>query len=193
MHNQLLNSLRQAVERYNTFSDQFRLVTEQADELRRLSKRVTFHVSQQDEKSATSLLKQATKLLDKTAKGVSDVQVLYDNEAYKAASEEFMEACLTYMLLTGKNFQLGKITTTSTRQLGAFSDLCGELARHSVLLATKGEEKAIQRIHQFIQEVLLELTKAKVVENAYLRTKYDQAERALRKVEDILYQMKLRG
>jgi predicted translin family RNA/ssDNA-binding protein len=189
MQKNILKSLREAVAVYNDFQTQFRQVSEMSDELRRISKRVIFHVSKQDAAAAEQLLKEASKLLDDILGAVADEQILLDNEGYKAASEEFMEACLTYMILTGENFDLGRIRTTSTRRLGAFSDLCGELARLCVLLATDGKEKQIKDIRDFIQELLLELSKTKIVENSYLRSKYDQAEKALRKVEDILYQL----
>ncbi|HNT30177.1 MAG TPA: hypothetical protein PKL83_04470 [bacterium] len=189
MQKVILKSLKDAIKTYNTFQAQFREVSVQADELRRMSKRVIFYVSKGEETKATDVLQEATKLLDAIVKSVSDIQILYDNEGYKVASEEFLEACLTYMMLTGKEFDLSRITTTSTRRVGAFSDLCGELARASVLLATSGDVKRIAKIRDFIQELMLELSKTKIVENSYLRTKYDQAEKALRKVEDILYQL----
>ena len=192
MQKVVMKALRDAIATYNTFEKQFREVTVQSDELRRMSKRVIFHVAKGDETQATKMLEEAAKLLDSIVHSVDDSQILYDNEGYKAASEEFLEACLTYMILTGKKFDLAAITTTATRRVGAFSDLCGELARASILLATEGDEKRILKIRDFIQELLLELNKTRVVENSYLRTKYDQAEKALRKVEDILYDLKMR-
>ncbi len=193
MQANVIQSLKSAIEVYNTFEAQFREVSIMSDELRRMSKRVTFYAIGKDEAKATDLLEQATKMLDQIVAKVDDPQILFDNEIYKSASEEFMEACLVYMILTGKSFDLTRITTTSTRRLGAFSDLTGELARVCIVLATDGEVKQVRKIRDFIQELLLELSKTKIVENSYLRTKYDQAERALRKVEDILYNLSLRG
>ncbi|HDS11271.1 MAG TPA: hypothetical protein ENN77_00015 [Candidatus Wirthbacteria bacterium] len=191
MKKMVLASLQDAIKIYNQYQAQFRQVAVEADELRRMSKRVIFYVGKGQEDEAAELLQEATKLLDKIVSQVDDKQILYDNEGYKAASEEFMEACLTYMILTGQELDLSLVTTTSTRRLGSFSDLCGELARVAILLATDGKTKKVVEIRDFIQELILELSKTKIVENSYLRGKYDQAERALRKVEDILYNLQL--
>jgi predicted translin family RNA/ssDNA-binding protein len=75
--------------------------------------------------------------------------------------------------------------------LGGICDTTGELVRRAVNEAARGNLDEVEKIHGIIDQILGELVEFDMT--GYLRTKYDQARGNLRKIEQINYEVKLRG
>ena len=70
-------------------------------------------------------------------------------------------------------------------------DLTGELVRRAVNQVVQGNTGEAEKIKQAINEIMAELVEFDMT--GYLRTKYDQAKRNLKKIEHIIYELKIRG
>ena len=74
--------------------------------------------------------------------------------------------------------------------LGGLTDCVGEMARKAVQWATKGEYKKIDQALDAGREIVSALMGLNLT--GYLRTKLDQAKGALRRIEDVAYDVAMR-
>ena len=89
---------------------------------------------------------------------------------------------------------LGKVTAIADDPeiyLGGLSDITGELVRRSVLHATDGDHETVERIFEDVRRVVELLMDMDLTGG--LRSKLDQAKQNLRKLEEIRYDLSLRG
>ncbi|PIZ81694.1 MAG: hypothetical protein COY02_01070, partial [Parcubacteria group bacterium CG_4_10_14_0_2_um_filter_41_6] len=75
-------------------------------------------------------------------------------------------------------------------QLGALSDLTGELVRAATLEATKGNFSSIKKYRNATEELFGVLLQMDL--RGILRQKRDDARRNLKRLEDILYDVSLK-
>jgi predicted translin family RNA/ssDNA-binding protein len=116
---------------------------------------------------------------------------LHEEGAYKAAVEEYAEAKMFFLVMTGgKVDKIKEVNLDYESYLGGLSDLIGELVRLAVKMATLGKAQEVKKIHKVADAVMAELVEFDM--RNYLRTKYDQAKGHLRKIEQINYEMTLR-
>ena len=120
--------------------------------------------------------------------------------AYRAAVEEYVEAKLFYEFLHGdgraprtvlydfKGQSLVQIDADT--YLAGLSDFTGELTRKAVQRATQGRMQEVEKLADTVRDVVEQLIKFDLT--GYLRTKYDQAKQNLRRVEEVLYDIKMR-
>ncbi len=156
------------------------------------SKRAIFAYHRDDEAAAHEQLRVAQERLRTGAGIVKKVTKLAQEGSFRAAQEEYAEADLLRQYL--ERGQLGKVDGISDDAeiyLGGLSDMTGELVRRSVLHATEGDHETVERIFEDVRRVVellmeMDLTGA-------LRTKLDQAKQNLRKLEEIRYDLSLRG
>jgi predicted translin family RNA/ssDNA-binding protein len=155
------------------------------------SKRSIFALHRGDFKAAKDLLKKADqvfKVCENKFKKFPDLQ--YEG-AYNAALEEYAEALLFEQYLEGK--KLGKIDARAMRPqayLAGLSDTTGEIVRYAMAQVTKGNVKEAARAYETTEMVIeffvdMDLT-------GYLRTKFDQGKRNLRRLEEMMYELSLR-
>jgi predicted translin family RNA/ssDNA-binding protein len=112
--------------------------------------------------------------------------------SHLAALEEFGEAWLTFAF--SKNEKLSfpkKPVLPADQQIGALADFTGELVRRSVLAVTDGDRKTVDHAYKTVREVVNQLAKADLTGN--LRQKFDDAKRNLKRLEEIRYDLKVRG
>jgi len=193
MSTNIFSSLDLAIDEYNSYQTTWRQVNVDSDDLRRLSKRAIFHINREEIEKAEALIQEAEELLNTIMKNANSDELLLSSEGYKVGVEEFLEAYLLFSICSDKGIKIDNFVISPTRKLGAFSDICGELARQSVMLGAKRKTGAVKKNRDRIEQILLKMSEAKIVENSYLRNKYDQADRALRKVEGILYDLEIRS
>ncbi|MDD4271488.1 MAG: hypothetical protein PHF50_01645 [Patescibacteria group bacterium] len=116
---------------------------------------------------------------------------LGEEGAYRAAAEEYVEAKMFFLVMTGKTVDKIKgLEVDYESYLGGISDLLGELVRWAVKMATLGKYEEVKKIHKIADDVMAELVEFDM--RSYLRTKYDQAKGHLRKIEQINYEINLR-
>jgi len=155
------------------------------------AKQTIFALHRDEFSQAQKLLLQIEKTLVNLQPNLKKVPDFKYTGAYKAALEEYLEAKLFYQVLKfGKISLVNKVKINFTDYLAASCDLTGELVRKIILLATKGDIKRAKTLKELIAEIVSELTKIDLT--GYLRHKYDDSKRNLKKAEEILYDIKIR-
>lgn len=155
------------------------------------SKRVIFSLHREDVKRAEEMLKEIEKTLMSIEKKFGFSRAVLEG-AYKAAVEEFVEAKMFFKVLKGEKVdEIDKIKLDLEGLLGGICDLTGELVRRAVNQAAQGNFKEVKKIENAVNEIMAELVEFDMT--GYLRTKYDQAKGNLRKIEQVSYEVKLRG
>jgi len=155
------------------------------------AKKTIFALQRQDVKTAASKLAENEKNLKNLA-GRFGQDRLNKEGAYKAAAEEYLEGKTFYTVIKNK-----KIEATPALQLdyegylGGICDLIGELVRYATNRAAAGKFTEIAKIKKSAEDIMAQLIDFDMT--GYLRTKYDQARGHLRKLEQMAYEIKLRG
>jgi predicted translin family RNA/ssDNA-binding protein len=156
------------------------------------SKRAIFAYHREDESAAHEQLALAKERLRAGAALVKKVNKLAHEGSFRAAQEEYAEADLLRQYL--EKGSLGKvegIADDAEIYLGGLSDMTGELVRRSVLHATEGDHDTVEHIFTDVRSVVELLMQMDLTGS--LRTKLDQAKQNLRKLEEIRYDVSLRG
>jgi predicted translin family RNA/ssDNA-binding protein len=171
-----------------------RLIISQSNEILHQSKQVIFllhRYSKNKNQEADKLLKEIEEKIKKINLTLKQFPELKYNGAYQAAREEYLEAKLFWQVLTVKKIKpLKNLELEAADYLAASCDLTGELVRKMILLATENKFEQGKEIKEIITEIVQELTQFDLT--GYLRHKYDEAKRNLKKAEEILYELKLR-
>lgn len=156
------------------------------------SKRAIFAFHREDREGGRGQLEEARRGLERGWKIVKKQPRIIHEGSWRAAQEEFVEADLFAQYLeSGKIGQVHGVSEDPDIFLGGLSDLTGELVRRAVSLATRRETKTIERIFEDVSVVIELLLKMDLTGS--LRTKVDQAKQNLRKLEEIRYDLTLRG
>lgn len=112
--------------------------------------------------------------------------------AYKAAVEEYLEAKTFYAAIKNKEIEsVADLTLDYEGYLGGICDLIGELVRYATNRAAAGKFGDVAKIKKVAGDIMAQLVDFDLT--GYLRTKYDQARGHLRKLEQMAYEIKLRG
>ncbi|MCU0679376.1 MAG: hypothetical protein MUC28_02945 [Planctomycetes bacterium] len=154
------------------------------------SKRVIFSLHRGDDKKAAASLIEIEAILHKLEAKFGAVRLQAEG-AYKAAVEEYAEAKLLYLVLdSGKIDSFAGLKLSYESYLGGLCDLTGELVRRAVNQAAAGRTEEAERMKTIVNDIMAELVEFDMT--GYLRTKYDQAKGNLRKIEQIIYEIKIR-
>jgi predicted translin family RNA/ssDNA-binding protein len=154
------------------------------------SKRVIFSLHRDDVEKAEISLNEIEKLLKNLHKKFGFARVSEEG-AYRAATEEYVEAKTFYLYKTGKKLdKIKEIQLSTESYLGGLSDLAGELVRLAVNQAAAGNFGEVKKAKQAIDEIMAELVEFDMT--GYMRTKYDQAKGHMRKMEQINYETEIR-
>jgi predicted translin family RNA/ssDNA-binding protein len=188
---ELFNQLKKD---YQSHTQMRRLVISQSNEILHQSKQVIFLLhrhSKDKNEQADKFLKEIEKKIKKINLNLKEFPELKYSGVYQAAREEYLEAKLFWQVLKYKKIKPVKgMGLNFSDYLAASCDLTGELVRKMILLATENKFDQTKEIKEIITEVVQELTQFDLT--GYLRHKYDEAKRNLKKAEEILYELKLR-
>ncbi|MBU1036514.1 hypothetical protein KKF32_00580 [Patescibacteria group bacterium] len=156
------------------------------------SKTAIFALHRQDIKQATNNLKQAEKLLKELNKTYNKGNRLRFEGSYKAAVEEYVEAKTFNQVLLGKDLNQLNIESIGPEEyISGLADLTGELVRQAVLQATAGNYKVLGKYKLICEEITAFLLTLYL--SGPCRQKFDEAKRNLKRLEQIIYEVKLRG
>ena len=164
------------------------------------AKQAIFALHRDDLSGSEALLKEVESTFQNLEKQFKVLPELRYEGAYRAAVEEYVEAKLFYEFLHGdgraprtvlydfKGQSLVQIDADT--YLAGLSDFTGELTRKAVQRATQGRMQEVEKLADTVRDVVEQLIKFDLT--GYLRTKYDQAKQNLRRVEEVLYDIKMR-
>lgn len=154
------------------------------------SKKAIFSLHRDDMAGADKTLKELEEILKNLEKKFNYSRLMQEG-SYKAALEEYVEAKMLFLVMSGKKVdKIPGIKVDYESYLGGISDLIGELVRRAIKMATLGKFDEVKKIHQIADDIMAELVEFDM--RSYLRTKYDQAKGHLRKIEQINYEINLR-
>ena len=116
---------------------------------------------------------------------------MIDQSFYKEAVEEYIEAITFYNFLTKPNKGVPKFVEVKPEEIIAgICDFTGELLRRAITIASVENFKQIGEYKKIIENIAEQLTK--IGFKGKLRQKYDEVERNLSRIEDIIYDIKLK-
>lgn len=154
------------------------------------SKRIIFALHRGELKPAEEKFKEVEGILAKLENNFGSVRI-YQEGSYKAAVEEYAEAKMLYLVLSGQKLDAIKgLKLNYETYLGGICDLIGELVRVATNQAAAGKFERVKEIKETVNEIMAQLVDFDLT--GYLRTKYDQARGHLRKIEQMDYEIRLR-
>jgi predicted translin family RNA/ssDNA-binding protein len=110
--------------------------------------------------------------------------------SYKVAIQEYVEALLYYNFI--KDGKLVELNVTTEHFVLGLADLPGELVRKAVFLAGKRKISKVIEIKEKVDLIYGELLKFDFRDND-IRRKVDAVKYDLRKLEDLVLDLKLKG
>ncbi|MFA4937299.1 MAG: hypothetical protein WC575_03370 [Patescibacteria group bacterium] len=179
-------------QRYSLTTATRRRLIALSSEAQHLAKQAIFSIQRDDLLEAKQLIDRSKKIVNQGAKLCQTIDELEFQGSYRQALEELVEAVLFYNFSTvGKIGKISGFKVPLEVYLGGLTDLVGELARRAVTLATRKQEQQVKQLAIAASEVVIELSQMNLV--GYLRNKADQARGALRRLEDILYDLSVKA
>ncbi len=154
------------------------------------AKTAIFALQRHDLAAARQNLQTAEEIL-KQLQQKYDISRLEEEGSYRAALEEFSEASFLERVLLEQPLDAHTdLHLNYEAYLGGLFDLLGELVRLATNKAASGDLSAPARYKEVASDILNQLSKSDFT--GYLRTKYDQANGHLRKLEQMAYEIRLR-
>jgi len=162
-------------------------------DLIKLSKQVIYSVHRDDIKDAEKLIKDMNTKLAELNKIAKKDNRLPQEGSYRVAVGEYVEAILYFEFVKNKKIPNRKELKVDTiHYLLGLCDLTGELVRKAVFLAGKDKSKDVLVIKDLIDDIYGELLKFNIRDNE-LRRKFDSVKYDLKKLEDLVLDLKLKG
>lgn len=181
------NALRKELQQYDAERE---LLIKKSRDVLKLSKQVIYAVHRDELTAAEKLVKEMERERQALEKIATHSNKMVYEGSYKIALQEYVEAILYYEFVkTGK---LPDLKVLAEYYILGLCDLPGELGRRAVFLAGKGNVKEVQKIRDEIDGLYGELLKFDFRENE-IRRKVDAVKYELRKMEDLVLDLTLKG
>ena len=156
------------------------------------SKKAIFALHGGNNQQAAKSLGQAELILKKLNQSCNKNNRLRFEGSYKAALEEYVEAKTFSQVLAGKSLDKLSVESIGPEEyINGIADLTGELVRQAVLRATKGDYQVLEQYRLFTEEIVGFLLTLYLTGQS--RQKFDDAKRNLKRLEQIIYEVRLRG
>jgi translin len=173
-----------------TYDSEREKLIKQSRVVLKLSKLVIYAVHRDDITDAGKLLKQMKAEKKKTDAIAGHNGKMACEGSYKVAIQEYVEAVLYYNFV--KSGKLVDLPVATEHFILGLADLPGELVRKAVFLAGKGEVSKVIKIKDEVDMIYGELLKFDFRNND-VRRKVDSVKYDLRKLEDLVLDLKLKG
>jgi len=155
------------------------------------AKKTIFAIQRQDFKIATEKIIGIENAL-KNLETRFGYERLHREGAYKAAAEEYLEGKTLFLVIKNKPLEaVENLHLDYESYLGGICDMIGELVRYATNQAAAGKFNEVAKIKKLAEDIMGQLIDFDMT--GYLRTKYDQSRGHLRKLEQMTYEIKLRG
>jgi len=181
------SKLQQEIKEYDI--ERERLILKSREVLK-LSKLLIYAVHRDELKQAAQLLKEIKKKKKELDKIATHSNRMETEGSYKIAVQEYVEAIL-YLSFVQKG-ELVAVDCSPEHFVLGLADLPGELNRRAVFLAGKGQTAEVGKIRDVVDMIYGELLKFDFRDNE-IRRKVDAVKYELRKLEDLVLDLKLKG
>ncbi len=179
--------LQKEIKKYD--SERERLIIKSREVLK-LSKQLIYAIHRDEMKAAEKLLEDIEREkqnLDRIA--AYNYRMLVEG-SYRVAVQEYVEAALYYAFV--RSGSLPDLKVPPELYVLGLCDLPGELVRKAVFLAGKGQSAEVIKIRDQVDEIYGELLKFDLRDNE-TRRKADAVKYDLRKLEDLVLELRLKG
>jgi translin len=177
---------------YDEFDQKREKLIKDSRDLLKLSKQIIYAIHRHDMKpaeTAVAKIKKALAALQSLVKGNPQLEAV---GAYKVAVGEYAEALLYYHFIKDNQIPTrAQLKIDAESYLLGLCDLTGELVRKAVFLAGKGKYSDVMKIKECVDEIYGEIIQFNL-RNSELRKKADSIKYDLKKLEDLVLQIKLK-
>lgn len=185
------NLLKKSVKEYQGTQDLIYETQKLSNKIRATSKKAIALLRRDNIKESEKMIKEVESLFGLINKRIKKNKDLINQSFYKEAVEEYIEAITFYNFLTKSKRRIPDLVEIRPEEvISGTCDFTGELVRRAITIANVENFKQLLLYKKVIEDIAEELTK--VGFRGKLRQKYDEVERNLRKIEDILYDIKLK-
>ncbi|MBW2995755.1 hypothetical protein KY332_00480 [Candidatus Woesearchaeota archaeon] len=178
---------------FNSLDDNRELVIKKSRDILKLSKQIIYAVHRDDLIEAGKLARKIESEKKKVEAIVVKNSKLEAIGAYKVAISEYVEAMLYYNFIKNKKMPTHKsLKVVTAHYLLGLIDLTGELGRKAVQYAGNGKFKKVVGIRDAVSEIYGMLLKFDF-RDSDMRRKFDSVKYDLKKLEDLVLDLKLKG
>jgi predicted translin family RNA/ssDNA-binding protein len=161
-------------------------------ELLKISKQIIYSIHRENITEAKKNIVIAKKIKKELEKIILFNKKLSYEGSYSDGCQEYVEGlCYFEFVKNNKIPTLKSLNISAEDYLMGICDLTGELVRRAVRLATKRQINEVDKIKIFVEDLFEEFLKFDF-RNGNLRKKYDSIKWNLKKLEEILYDIKLK-
>ncbi|HII72664.1 TPA: hypothetical protein HA265_07955 [Candidatus Woesearchaeota archaeon] len=183
-----LDLIRKKVEAFDMARDK---VIAESREVVKLSKRIIYSLHRDDKKDASAHLASIQKAMQRLDKAVPADSKLRTQGSFKVAVQEYVEAvCFFKLLHTNKIPTHTQLKVDPEYYLLGLIDLVGELVRRAINSAIKGDYNSSVRLKDLVSELYDQLLLFDF-SGGELRKKFDSIKYDLKKLEDLVLNLKL--
>ncbi len=160
-------------------------------EILRMSKQIIYSIHRNDMQAASELFGRTKEKKDELSRlGSENPRLAYG--MYSAAMQEYAEAVMYLMFVTEDRIpSRQELDIYHEDYLMGASDLTGELERKAVFSTIEGDYPKVQKIKSVADEIYHEFLKFDL-KNSELRKKSDSIKWNLKRIDEILYDLKLK-
>jgi predicted translin family RNA/ssDNA-binding protein len=178
---------------FNSFDDNRELTIKKSRDILKLSKQIIYSIHRGDTGEAAKLVKTIEAEKKKIESVIAKNSKLETIGAYKVAIGEYAEAMLYYYFIKNKKIVTHRfLRVTTEHYLLGLIDLTGELGRKAVQYAGNGNFKKVIGIKDIVSKIYGELLKFDFRESD-MRRKFDSVKYDLKKLEDLVLDLKLKN
>ncbi|MBW3011644.1 hypothetical protein KY311_00510 [Candidatus Woesearchaeota archaeon] len=180
--------MRKEIEEYDEKREE---LIRQSRDIIKLSKQIIYAVHRKDFSSAEKDLNEIKSLAEKISSKVQKDPKL-DIGSFKQAIQEYVEAAAYYHFEKTKKLPTKKeLAVDAEYYLLGLCDLTGELVRNAVNSGINDDTQKVVEIKKFVDELYDELMQFDL-RNSELRRKVDGVKWDLKKLDDLVFGLKLR-
>lgn len=159
-----------------------------SDKLRVLSKTTISFLVKDNLGPAEKNLPAMKKIFDAIQKKIKHNPYLYSFPVINIGLEEYLETLFLYSYIKNKPMpSISSLKVSPEVYLGGLSDMTGELVR-----LARRHENQVRYIHDYVARIYELIIPISITRNSATRTKLETIGNNLRKIEGIIYDLKLR-
>ncbi|MBN2422399.1 hypothetical protein JXB41_04165 [Candidatus Woesearchaeota archaeon] len=161
-------------------------------EVIQLSKKLIYALHRKDNKKAQKLFKDINREISELEKIGNKCQKFISFGMYNTAIQEFVEAACYYEFIVNKKIPgFNELKVEYESYLLGLCDLTGELERKAVYSTIDGDYKKVAEIRELVNEIYEQFLQFDL-RNSELRKKSDSIKWNLKRIDEILYDLKLK-
>ena len=185
------NLIKKSIKEYQKKQDLIYNLQKLSDQVRVRSKKVIALLRRDNIKEGKKIIVEIEDIIKKINRIFKRNKSLTGQNSYKEGIEEYVEAITFFNFLTKSKKKIPSFVMVGPEGIiGGICDFTGELVRKAITVASVENIKQLYSYKKTVEEIADELTK--IGFRGKLRQKYDEVERNLRKIENILYDIRLK-